>query len=97
MQVMENELMSGLKEGQDTAGFLDLMIASQIVGSSELYEMALKGLIASEPKPTLEEAKVIGIEAYYAIMSQSNSQKHRHCRSCNQTTSFSTCDECGNS
>ncbi|KIM29709.1 hypothetical protein M408DRAFT_328573 [Serendipita vermifera MAFF 305830] len=79
MQSAEDELISRLKDETGTAGFLDLMVASRIVDSKELYDTALQGLIASDPKPTLEEAKMIGVEAYYAIVSQSLSRKCRLC------------------
>ncbi|KIM29707.1 hypothetical protein M408DRAFT_328570 [Serendipita vermifera MAFF 305830] len=82
MNSIEDELISRLKEGNGTAGFLDLMVASRIVDSKELYDTALQGLIASEPKPTLEEARIIGIDAYYAVVSQSSmtAGKCRHCQ-----------------
>ncbi|KIM29714.1 hypothetical protein M408DRAFT_328578 [Serendipita vermifera MAFF 305830] len=86
MQPAEDDLMTKIKEGTGTAGFLDLMVASRIVDSEVLYNMALQGLIDSEPKPTLEEAKMIGMEAYHAIMNQSWTMKK--CRSCKQSGNF---------
>ena len=72
MDAIERNVVSGLKDATDTAGFIDLMIASKILDSSSLYETALKGLISFRPKPTLEQAMLIGVEAYHAIMSASS-------------------------
>ncbi|KIM29708.1 hypothetical protein M408DRAFT_328572 [Serendipita vermifera MAFF 305830] len=88
MQSAEDELISRLKEETGTVGFLNLMVASRIVDSKELYDTALKGLIASEPKPTFEEANMIGMEAYHAIMSQSWTT--RKCGYCHQGNNLRT-------
>ena len=57
-----------LKADHSTAGYVELMVASQITGSQELHQLALKGMLSSEPKPNLDQAKRIGIEAYHELM-----------------------------
>jgi hypothetical protein len=98
MDVIEGVLLSELQTQTDTTGYLDLMVASRIVDSSALYKKALQGLINSEPKPTLEQARLIGIEAYHAIMSRSNNGaagttpcRLAHCRQ----VGFLSCNSCG--
>ncbi|KIM29712.1 hypothetical protein M408DRAFT_328576 [Serendipita vermifera MAFF 305830] len=83
MQSAEDNLISRLKEETDTGRLLDLTVASRIVDSKELYDTALQGLIASGTKPTLEEAKMIGIEAYHVIVSQLPMMNGK-CRNCHQ-------------
>ena len=96
MDVVEEVLLSELQTRTDTTGYLDLMVASKIVDLSALYEKALQGLITSEPKPTLEEARLIGVEAYHEIMSRSNNVATRttQCRHCRQAGCLS-CGNCG--
>ncbi|KIM29710.1 hypothetical protein M408DRAFT_328574 [Serendipita vermifera MAFF 305830] len=98
MQSAEDELISRLKEETGATKFLDLIVASRIVDSKELYDTALRGLTDSEYRLTLEEAKMIGIEASYAIMSQFQSKlKPWICRNtrCKQVDNFQTqCNSC---
>ncbi|KIM29711.1 hypothetical protein M408DRAFT_328575 [Serendipita vermifera MAFF 305830] len=96
MNSIEAGLISRLKGGTGTAGFLDMMVASRIVDSKELYDTALQGLIVSEPKPTLEEARMIGIEAYYAITTQSlttqSTTTKGRCRFCQHANLTMACN-----
>jgi hypothetical protein len=97
MDIIEGDIVSGLKDATDTAGFIDLMIASQVVDSPPLYETALKGLIASRPKPTLGQAILIGVEAYHAIMSASTNDRDGVCNRCGFAGRLAlACDQCGN-
>jgi hypothetical protein len=90
---VEEDLLKKLRR-EGTRALLDLLLASQIIGSSTLYEEAIKGLVSSRPKPTLEEAREIGLKAYHSIMSQSKLRCVEHptetaqivCRSCNNVT-----------
>jgi hypothetical protein len=68
MQSTEDEILTMLKADDSTAGYVELMVASQIIGSPALHQQALKAMISSESKPNLEQAKRIGIEAYHELM-----------------------------
>jgi len=94
MDAIEETLLSDLETKTTTEGYIDLMLASRVIGSDPLYEKALQGLIASEPKPTLEEAQLIGVDAYYAVMSRSRFKPRDHpCTSCHQTR-YLMCNNC---
>jgi hypothetical protein len=74
---VEEDLLSKLRR-DGTPALLDLLVASQHVGSTTLYQQAIEGLISSRPKPTLEEARRVGLRAYHAIMSQSKLRCIQH-------------------
>jgi BTB/POZ domain len=68
MDSVEKAILDHLKRANTTETYVDLMVASQIVNSKPLYQEAVQGLISSKPKLNLSQAKLIGIEAHYAIM-----------------------------
>lgn len=69
MDGVEATILQQLQDSlTDTASSVDLMVASQITGSESLYKQALKALIAADEKPNLEQAKSIGLETTYAIL-----------------------------
>jgi len=65
MQSNKEEILSHLKKTVTKYGFVDLMVASHIVGSDSLREQAMQGLIASKEELTLEDAERMGLEATY--------------------------------
>jgi hypothetical protein len=67
MERLEQTAIDNLKQNKTTDGYIDLIVAAQIVGSDQLYQQALQSLISSEPKLDLSQAKRIGTEAYYNI------------------------------
>src|SRR5271156_5997082 len=70
MEVMEGGIMQQLESVFNTAGYVDLLVASQIINSTALYNKALNALIAHPQKPTLDQARRIGVDAHFAIMEQ---------------------------
>jgi hypothetical protein len=79
MDEIENEIISMLEEVKTTEGYVDLMVASQVVSSKPVYQKALDGLYTAKPFPSLEQAKRIGVEAMYAIV------MGRKCPKCGQS------------
>ena len=67
MRSHEEEILSHLKKATTKDGFVDLMVASQIVGSDLLRQQAREGLIACKEELTLEDAGRIGLETMYGI------------------------------
>jgi hypothetical protein len=68
MQSNKEEILSHLKKTVTKDGFVDLMVASDIiVGSDQLREQAMEGLIASKEELTLEDAGRIGLEVTYRV------------------------------
>ncbi|KIM20847.1 hypothetical protein M408DRAFT_333786 [Serendipita vermifera MAFF 305830] len=67
MDRLEQTTIEKLKQKQTTEGYVDLIVAAQIIGSDQLYQHALQSLISSIPKPDLTQAKRIGVEAYHTI------------------------------
>jgi hypothetical protein len=97
MQPTEDEILTMLKADDSTAGYVELMVASQIIGSQALHQQALLGLISSEPKPDLEQAKRIGIEAYHELMQGGlfpppAASRWVHCPS--HALGYSSCSSC---
>ncbi|KIM19478.1 hypothetical protein M408DRAFT_334392 [Serendipita vermifera MAFF 305830] len=69
MELVEEDILDKLKTASTTSSYVDLMVASQIVDSQSLYQQALQGLIKSNSKPDLAQARRIGVDAYHAVMS----------------------------
>jgi hypothetical protein len=94
MQTIEDQIIAKLKANHSTTGYVDLMVASQIIGSQALHQQALQDLKSSDRKPDLEEAKKIGIEAYYELMQSPISSGSRwvHCPA--HTYSGTYCASC---
>jgi len=68
MDEFEEAILDRLSQAHSTETFVNLMVASRIVHSQQLYQYALQGLISCTPKPNLSQATRIGVEAYHAIM-----------------------------
>jgi hypothetical protein len=70
MEVMEGGIIKQLESVGSTASCVDLLVASRLITSDALYSKALKALIAQPEKPTLDQAKRIGMDAYFEIMAR---------------------------
>jgi len=79
MEVMESGIIKQLESFLTTAGYVDLLVASQLIDSKALYNKALNALIAHSQKPTLDQAKRIGFDAYFAIMDQLSRCRYAEC------------------
>jgi lipopolysaccharide biosynthesis regulator YciM len=68
MEMMEDGIIKQLESIGDTPGYVDLLVASQIIDSKVLYNKALNALFLCSLKPTLDQARRIGTDAYFAVM-----------------------------
>lgn len=104
MEDMETNIIDGMKKDTSNDGYANLIVASRILGSDELYQAGLKGLTSSGVAPSLAQAKRIGAEAtHIAMMKVITAQAitafqaelaakpdNRKCRHCHQLTNW-TC------
>ncbi|KAG8826144.1 hypothetical protein FRC17_008370 [Serendipita sp. 399] len=60
MEEIEADIIEELKTTPSYDGLVDIVVASQIVGSKELYDEGIRRIIAYENLPTLQQAKRIG-------------------------------------
>jgi hypothetical protein len=70
MESFEERIITQLQETNTTQGYVELLAASKIVSSYSLYQKAVEGLVRTNPKPNLEQAKIIGVEAYFEVVSR---------------------------
>ena len=68
METLEKDILVILENRKTTAGYVDLIVAAQIIDSRPTYERAVEQLCRSKPLPTLERAKLIGVEAIHTVM-----------------------------
>lgn len=75
MERIEGALVARLEElstqkfrPEGTVACVGLMVAAQLLDSKDLYEKALEGLRSCKWKPNLEQASLIGLPAYFAVM-----------------------------
>jgi hypothetical protein len=97
MDTLENDALSMLEEDKTTAGYVDLMVGSQIVGSDSHYQKALVGLKTSDPIPSVEQARRIGAESIYLVLTERTVQQIgvATCRSCYVASDMRTrCNNC---
>jgi hypothetical protein len=80
METLEKDIMLILEDRKTTDGYVDLIVASQIIDSRPTYERALRQLCRSIPMPTLEQAKLIGVEAIHTVMMFRASCNQVRCR-----------------
>src|SRR4051812_16262692 len=57
MDRLEQTTMEKFQQNKTTGGYIDLIVAAQIVGSDPIYQQALQALISSNPQPDLAQAK----------------------------------------
>lgn len=74
METIEKEILAHLKQANDREGFVRLMVASQIVGSSMMHATAVTGLEPYKLEITIEEARMVGLESIHAIMVSTSSK-----------------------
>jgi hypothetical protein len=89
MEPIEEEILSHFKKKTDKEDLLNLLICSQIIGSTPLYDQAVAGLAAYRRTITLEEAEQIGLKAVHTIMTLSHtcmcgSPTMAYCTRCNK-------------
>jgi hypothetical protein len=70
MDGFEERILAKLQTATTTQDFIDMLLAAQIVESYTLHQKAIEGLVRVTPKPTLEQAKLIGMDAYHEIASR---------------------------
>jgi hypothetical protein len=68
MENVEKNILGELNSVSTTAGYVDLMVAAQIINSETLYRQVLQSLISSTPQPDLAQSRRIGVEATYSIL-----------------------------
>ncbi|KAG8757414.1 hypothetical protein FRC14_002085 [Serendipita sp. 396] len=68
MDEIEVWIVEQLKVTSSYDGLVDLIVASRIVDSDELYQDGLQRLLSTKSSPTLHQAKRMGVEVTYAIM-----------------------------
>jgi hypothetical protein len=71
MESFEERIIAQLQEATTTQGYVELLAASKVVKSYPMYQKAIEGLVRVSPKPDLEQAKIIGVEAYFEVVSRS--------------------------
>ncbi|PVF91158.1 hypothetical protein CPB86DRAFT_719976 [Serendipita vermifera] len=77
MTRLEEGIIRRLERAQTTQEYVDMMLASKVIGSDEFWAKGLKGLVDVTPKPNLEQAKAIGVEAYFHVINNSTCKKCR--------------------
>ncbi|KAG8817318.1 hypothetical protein FRC19_011437 [Serendipita sp. 401] len=68
MEEIETWIIEQLKETSGYDGFVDLIVASRIVDSDELYQDGLRRLLLTKSFPTLEQAERMGAKTTYSVM-----------------------------
>jgi len=68
MESHEEEIVSQLKKTETREGFVNLIEAARVVGSTSLREQAVKDLIKCKEIITMEESRRVGLETTYAIL-----------------------------
>ncbi|PVF91329.1 hypothetical protein CPB86DRAFT_357729 [Serendipita vermifera] len=68
MESITQDVIKELKKASTYDGFVDLVVASRMVASKELYQDGLQRLISSGALPDTEQAERMGAEATRAVM-----------------------------
>ncbi|KAG8778648.1 hypothetical protein FRC16_003765, partial [Serendipita sp. 398] len=68
MEEIETWIIGQLREAYKYDGFVDLIVASRIVDSDELYQDGLRRLLSTKSFPTLEQAERMGTKTTYSVM-----------------------------
>ncbi|PVF96589.1 hypothetical protein CPB86DRAFT_786807 [Serendipita vermifera] len=73
MDKLEARVLGRIQENDTTQeGYINMLLASRIVGSRELSQKAIEGMIRLKPNLNWEQAKTIGFETYFDIMSRAD-------------------------
>jgi lipopolysaccharide biosynthesis regulator YciM len=78
MDKIEAAILKQFGRASATPGYVDLMVAAQIVGSQQLYQQALDGLISTRQHLSLAQAQRIEGEATFAVLAPSR----KECSTC---------------
>jgi hypothetical protein len=68
MENIEADIVEELKRASTYDSSVDLIVASQIIDSEQLYQEGIQRLTSSGSFPNLAQAKRIGVEATHTIM-----------------------------
>ncbi|KAG8750253.1 hypothetical protein FRC14_000682 [Serendipita sp. 396] len=68
MEELETKIIQELKNTSSHDGFVDLVVAAQLVGSEELYQDGLQRLVSAKSAPTLAQSTRMGVQATHAVM-----------------------------
>ncbi|KAG8816032.1 hypothetical protein FRC17_000495 [Serendipita sp. 399] len=68
MERVERDIIQELKKSTDYEGSVNLVVASRIVGSDELYQNGIQRLISFGNSPDLMQATRMGTAATHAVM-----------------------------
>lgn len=68
MEKIEKEIIEELKKTSSYEGFIDLIVASRVIDSDQLYQDGLHRLISSGLSPTMAQANRMGSEATHTVM-----------------------------
>jgi hypothetical protein len=68
---LEENILQRIQQPKDIEDYINMLLAANIMGSEDLYQKAIDGLVRKSPKLTWEQAQEIGFEAYYTITSRS--------------------------
>lgn len=94
MDATEKAVIDLLKGIKTTAGYVDLVLASRVIDSRELFDEAIKGMLRERKKRTLEEAKLIGMDAVYTILESVMDANNSECQHCGYGQNWN-CESCG--
>jgi hypothetical protein len=72
MDSFEERILEKLQSANTTQEFVDMILAARVVDSPTLRQKAIDGLVRVTPKPNLEQARMIGIDAYHEIATRCN-------------------------
>ncbi|KAG8826143.1 hypothetical protein FRC17_008369 [Serendipita sp. 399] len=68
MERIEQDIVKELKKASDYDGFVNIVVASRIVGSDKLYQDGLQCLLVSGSSPNMEQANRMGSEVTLTVM-----------------------------
>lgn len=102
MDKIEGDILRQLKKKNTISGYADIIVASRLVDSNELYEHALQGLITLKARPDQAQARRIGIDAMHFIFTAAIKELEARllvaidgsCGNCDNH-SYWNCDYCG--
>jgi hypothetical protein len=68
MEKITQDVVEELKKATTYDGFVDLVVASQVIDSAPLYQDGMQRLISSGLPPNKEQSRRIGTDATHAVM-----------------------------
>jgi hypothetical protein len=70
MDELTKEIIEELRSTSTYEGFVNMVVASRMIGSNQLYKDGVQQLISSEIVPNMEQSKRMGVEATHTIMKE---------------------------